>query len=140
LPVPISIRKLIEQALNEARDEFAEIVQRKLEELMGDPTPHTARDQKARPAVRASVQREAQRPSKGNRRTRVPESHMADLRNKVLSAMPIGEPLKKSRIIELARLPDAEEPRIASVLRKLKDEGVLVMRGSKAAATYTRKG
>ena len=65
---------------------------------------------------------------------------MAELRQKILAAMPIGEPMKKSRIIELARLPEAEEPRVANVLRKLKDEGVLQMRGSKASATYTRKG
>lgn len=65
---------------------------------------------------------------------------MAELRSRVLAAMPAGEPVKRSRILELARLSKEDAGRVASVLRKLKDEGVLSMRGSKASATYTRKG
>ena len=65
---------------------------------------------------------------------------MAELRARVLAAMPVGEPLKRARIVELARVAPEDEPRVAGVLRKLKDEGVLHMRGTKASAVYTRKG
>lgn len=125
VPASTSIRKLIEQALEEAREEFALIVKRKLEALMGDTDSAAPRARTTRPA---------------NRRSRTPESHMAELRSKVLSAMPHGEPLKRARIIELARLSKDDAPRVASVLKKLKDEGALSMKGSKASATYTRKG
>lgn len=65
---------------------------------------------------------------------------MAGLRARVLAAMPVGEPLKRARIVELARISDEDEPRVAGVLRKLKDEGILEMRGTKASAVYTRRG
>jgi hypothetical protein len=132
VPASTSIRKLIEQALEEARDEFALIVKRKLEALMGDEPP--APRAPGRPAVTKK------KAAPEGRRSRTPESHMAELRTRVLSAMPTGEPLKRAKIIELARLSKDDAPRVASVLKKLKDEGVLSMRGAKASATYTRKG
>ncbi|MBI2394589.1 MAG: hypothetical protein HYV09_33780 [Deltaproteobacteria bacterium] len=142
MPPSTSIRKLIEQALEEAREEFAEIVKRKLEALMGDGEAAPRRAPKpARPEGRRARRPAAapDEPSRG-RRSRAPEAHMAELRSRVLSAMPMGEPLKRARIIELARVSDEDEPRVAAVLRKLKDEGILQMRGTKASAVYTRKG
>lgn len=134
-PVPssTSIRKLIEQALEEARDEFSEIVKRKLEALMGDvPAALPAKSARHAPAKHA--------PQPKGKRVRTPESQMAQLRDRILSAMPIGEPLKRSRILELARLSPDEATRVANVLRKLKDDGLVTMRGERASATYTRKG
>ena len=110
VPASTSIRRLIEQALEEAREEFALIVKRKLEALMGEAEPVRARATPAR----------APSGSKGKpagRRSRTPESHMAELRSRVLSAMPNGEPLKRARIIELARLSKDDAPRVASVLK-----------------------
>ncbi len=135
----MNIRKLIEQALHEARDEFAEIVQRKLEALMGDAEPVSKRPGRPKKIVSASLGSKTARAERGSKRTRAPESHMAELRSRVLAGMPVGEPLKRSRIIELAGLTGEDGARVAAVLRKLKEDGVLVMRGAKASATYTRK-
>ncbi len=141
MPSSTSIRKLIEQALEEAQAEFAEIVRRKLEALMGDvPEAPPAR----RPAGASGEAKRAaatKRSSAANgKRIRTPESEMAELRQRVLNAMPIGETLKRSRILELARLSSDDAVRVANILRKLKDEGLVTMRGSRASATYTRKG
>lgn len=136
VPSSTSIRKLIEQALEEAQAEFAEIVKRKLEALMGDvPEERPARraETPKRPAAKAPASRDA-------KRVRTPESQMAELRQRVLSAMPVGEPLKRSRILELARLSPDDAVRVANILRRLKDEGIVTMRGARASATYTRKG
>jgi hypothetical protein len=133
VPSSTSIRKLIEQALDEAREEFAEIVRRKLEALMGDapaePRSIQSKRALAKPAVAAK-----------GKRHRTPESDMAELRQRILSAMPVGEPLKRSRIVELARLSAGDAVRVANVLRKLKEDGIVSMRGARASATYTRKG
>lgn len=134
MPASTSIRKLIEQALEEAREEFALIVKRKLEALMGDAEPAAAK----RPAKSAPAA--PKKNATASRRSRTPESHMAELRSRVLAAMPMGEPLKRARILELARLSRDDAPRVASVLKKLKDDGVVSMKGAKASATYTRKG
>lgn len=136
MPAGTSIRKLIEQALEEAREEFAEIVKRKLEALMGDAEP----ERPSRPRASSAAVAPSSSSKKASKRNRTPEAAMAELRSRVLSAMPMGEPLKRARILELARLSKEDASRVASVLRKLKDEGVLSMRGSKASATYTRKG
>jgi len=134
VPSSTSIRKLIEQALEEAQAEFAEIVKRKLEALMGDvpaeAEPRRRTEPKRAPPARPTT----------DKRHRTPETHMAELRQRVLAAMPVGEPLKRSRILELARLSAADAIRVANVLRKLKDEGVVTMRGARASATYSRKG
>jgi hypothetical protein len=136
VPSSTSIRRLIEQALEEAKDEFAEIIKRKLEALMGDePAPLPRKP--GRPP--AAPERSAPRAPTG-KRVRTPESQMAELRQRILSAMPPGEPLKRSRILEAARLSSADATRVANVLRKLKDEGIITMRGARASATYTRKG
>lgn len=139
-PVPssTSIRKLIEQALEEAQQEFAEIVKRKLEALMGD----TPAERDRPPARRVETKRPAAsaRAVSDSKRARTPESQMAELRQRVLNAMPVGEPVKRSRILELARLSPDDAVRVANILRKLKDEGVVTMRGARASATYTRKG
>jgi hypothetical protein len=65
---------------------------------------------------------------------------MAGLRERVISAMPMGQAMKRAQIADAAGLPATETARLSNVLRKLKDEGVLSMRGTKASATYTRKG
>ncbi len=149
-PAGSNIRSLIAQALEEAREEFAEIVQRKLEALMGDREPAPRRAVGTRKAPRVAAPSAAKprsapratpaRAESDGRRSRAPESHMAELRARVLAAMPVGEPLKRARIVELARVAETDEPRVAGVLRKLKDEGILEMRGTKAAAVYTRRG
>lgn len=142
MPASTSIRKLIEQALEEARDEFALIMKRKLEALMGDEPvtrPRAAADTRTRAVADSRAPARASRTASG-RRSRTPETHMAELRSRVIAAMPQGEPLKRARILELARLSKEDAGRVASVLKKLKDEGVLSMRGAKASATYTRKG
>lgn len=161
-PAGSNIRSLIAQALEEAREEFAEIVQRKLEALMGDrevaprrPGPERKATRRApaasaassvssvssgRPAAPTRAVRPRADGAESTKRARAPESYMADLRARVLSAMPVGEPLKRARIVELARVDAADEPRVAGVLRKLKDEGILAMQGTKASAVYTRKG
>jgi hypothetical protein len=127
-----SIRELIDRALREAQEEFAAIVQRKLSELMGDAD--TAAPARARkPAA-------APKPARKGARARVPADHMATLRERVLSGMRPGEAMKKSQIMSAARLGDDEAQRVGLVLKRLKDEGVLAMRGQKGAATYSLKG
>lgn len=129
-----SIRELIERALREAQEEFAAIVERKLSELMGDApavAPTRARKSEAAPTKAAR---------KGGARARVPADHMATLRERVLSAMRPGEAMKKSQIMSAARLGDDEAQRVGLILKRLKDEGVLAMRGQKGAATYSLKG
>ncbi|MBX7197225.1 MAG: hypothetical protein K1X94_34565 [Sandaracinaceae bacterium] len=119
-------------------------MQRKLEALMGDhPVSPTGPARRQRTSTRATKAERAPAETSERatgKRTRVPESHMAELRARVLSAMPVGEPLKRARIVELARVSEDDEPRVAAVLRKLKDEGILQMRGTKASAVYTRRG
>lgn len=133
-----SIRELIARALEEARDEFAEIVQRKLEELMGEaPSVEASRPPPPRPRA---PREPAAAPGGGARRKRTPESAMGELRARIVAAMPIGEPMKRSQILKSAGLDEGELTRLSNVLRKLKDEGVVEMKGERAAATYTRRG
>lgn len=129
MPSSPSIRRLIEQALEEAQAEFSEIIKRKLEALMGDAPEPSPRPTEKRAQAQAK-----------SKRHRTPETQMAELRQRILSAMPVGEPLKRSRILELARLSSGDAVRVANVLRKLKDDGIITMRGARASATYTRKG
>jgi hypothetical protein len=133
----MNIRKLIEKALDEAREEFAAIVARKLEELKGDEdrAPAHGPSKKGRAAARPAAA-----PRSPSTRTRAPESQIAALRAKVIAAMPVGQAMKRAQIAEAAGLPPSEALRLSNVLRKLKDENILAMRGTKASATYTRKG
>lgn len=62
---------------------------------------------------------------------------MAQLREKVLSALQTGDAMKKAQIMKAARLDETESARVANVLKKLKDDGVVSMKGQKAVATYT---
>ncbi len=127
----MNFRKLIEQAMYEVRDEFAAIVQRKLAELMGDaeiPDRPRAKRAPGRPA-------KARKPARG--RTRAPADHMAELREKVIAALRSGDSMKKQQIMRAAKVSDDEGLRVAAILRKLKDEGVVTMKGQKAVATYT---
>ena len=128
----MNFRKLIEKALNEAREEYAEIVARKLRELMGD-------EERAAPA-RPHARPKAPTPKGDKTRSRAPANHMAVLREKVIGALRAGEPMKKSQIMKGARLGEEETARVGNVLKKLKDEGMLAMKGEKGAATYTLKG
>lgn len=125
--------------MNEARDEFAAIVARKLAGLMGDAesSARGPRTSKA-PAARASARKPQGRAGKGVR-TRAPADHMEQIRQKVVSAMRAGEPMKKSAIMKAARLGEGEVGRVGQVLKKLKDQGTLAMKGEKGAATYTLK-
>ena len=134
-----SIRKLIEQALEEARDEFAAIIARKVAEVMGDVAVPA---RKGRPSKStAAAPRASKRPSvaheRAGKRTRAPHRHMEELRGKVLAALESGKTMKRSQIIAAAKLDASEAQRVAQVLRRLKDEGLLSMQGQKASATYT---
>ncbi len=129
--MPSNIRELIERALLEAQEEFAAIVKRKLAELMGDATPSAA--QPSRPSKRPSE------PARRRTRVRVPRDHMDALREKVLAAMRPGEAQKKAQIMAAARLDEQEAQRVGLVLKRLKEEGILTMRGQKGAATYALK-
>jgi len=133
----MNFRKLIEKAMYEVRDEFAAIVQRKLAELMGDAELGAA---KAAGSPPRTGKRPVGRP-KGSTRagSRVAPDHMAELREKIVSALRSGETMKKNQIMRAAKLGEDESSRVASVLRKLKDEGVVTMKGQKAIATYTLK-
>jgi hypothetical protein len=135
----LNFRKLIEQAMNEARDEFAAIVARKLAALMGDAGASSKPPRAATPGRRGRPAAAA--PSRKGGRQRAPADHMAALRDKVLSTMrSSGEPMKKSQIVKSARLPEGETPRVGQVLKRLKDEGLLSMKGQKGAAVYTLRG
>jgi hypothetical protein len=139
-----SIRKLIEQALEEARDEFAAIIARKVAEVMGDvavPARKGRLAHAAGAAPRASKRPAATSPHKGasGKRTRVPQRHMQELRGKVLAALDSGKTMKRAQIVAAAKLDASEAGRVAQVLRRLKDEGLLSMQGQKASATYTRR-
>ena len=135
-----SIRKLIEQALEEARDEFAAIIARKVAEVMGDVAVPARKGRPSKASV--AVPRASKRPSlahadKAGKRTRAPQRHMEELRGKVLAALESGKTMKRSQIIAAAKLDASEAGRVAQVLRRLKDEGLLSMQGRKASATYT---
>lgn len=130
----MNFRKLIEQAMFELRDEFAVLVAKKLEELMGDAGPTNTRGAEGRRG------RPAKRPAKkaeGGRRARAPGAHMVELRDKLLAALADGAPRKRAQILDEAGISADEAVRVATVLRRLKDEGLLVMKGTKASATYT---
>lgn len=131
----MNFRKLIEQAMNEARDEFAEIVTRKLSQLMGDTdTPRAkAVTRRGRPPGRPSAKKLKAK------RGRVPADHMTDLRTKILKTLHSGETLKKAQILERAGLKESEATRVGSVLKKLKEDGMLNMYGNKGAASYSLK-
>ncbi|GAC1351301.1 MAG: hypothetical protein NVS3B20_10680 [Polyangiales bacterium] len=137
----MNFRKLIEKAMHEAQAEFALIVSRKLAELMGDAEVGSA-------VPRRRVVRAAGKPlpsradARAGSRGRAPANHMAELREKVLSALKAGEPMKKNQIMKAARLSEREGARVGNILRKLKDDGLVGMKGQKAIATYTlgRKG
>lgn len=147
----MNFRKLIEQAMFELRDEFAVLVAKKLEELMGDAG--SARETGARGAgargpgasgkgargagARAGRPAKAAAAKAAGRRTRAPGAHMVELRDKLLAALADGAPRKRAQILEEAGLSADEAVRVATVLRRLKDEGLLVMKGTKASATYT---
>lgn len=139
----MSIRKLIEQALEEARDEFAAIITRKLSALMGDAAlgaPKKKRDVSA-PAKRPGRRSPAGgSPRTADKRTRAPKQQMAALRERVLGALGGGSPMKRAQIVAAAKLDDGETARVGGVLKRLKDEGLLSMQGSKASATYTLRG
>jgi hypothetical protein len=141
--MPSNIRELIARALHEAQEEFAAIVERKLAELMGDASSNASASRRtpkasAKAAVKAPAKAQAKPVASGSR-TRVPSDHMATLREKVLQAMPAGEAWKKGQIMAAARLDEDEGQRVGLVLKRLKDEGLLVMRGQKGAATYALK-
>ncbi len=139
--MPSNIRELIERALIEAQEEFAAIVQRKLAELMGDasgPASVAAPRRAAKPVGRPPAKASAKAAASASR-ARVPSDHMSTLRERVLGAIPAGEAWKKSQIMAAARLDEGEAQRVGLVLKRLKDEGVLLMRGQKGAATYALK-
>jgi hypothetical protein len=136
----VSIRKLIERALEEARDEFAAIIARKVAEVMGDVEVPA---RKGRPPKSASAPRASKRRAtpvahaRPGKRTRAPQKHMEELRARVLAALESGKTMKRSQILAAAKLDVSEAERVAQVLRRLKDEGLLSMQGQKASATYT---
>ena len=137
-----SIRKLIERALEEARDEFAAIIARKVAEVMGDVDVPARKGRPAKSggaAPRASKRATVASLGKTStgKRTRAPQRHMEELRGKVLVALESGTAMKRSQIIAAAKLDASEAGRVAQVLRRLKDEGRLSMQGRKASATYT---
>ncbi len=127
-----NIRELIERALLEAQQEFASVVQRKLAALMGDAPA-------GRPTATRTPPRPPERAPRRTVRSRVPRDHMDTLRQRILSTMPPGEAQKKAQIMAAARLDEDEAQRVGLVLKRLKEEGLLVMRGQKGAATYTLK-
>jgi hypothetical protein len=139
-----SIRKLIEQALEEARDEFAAIIARKVAEVMGDVDlparkgrpPKIHANAAPRTTKRTPITTGAHGTHKG-KRTRAPQRHMEELRGKVLAALESGKTMKRAQVVAAARLDASEAGRVAQVLRRLKDEGLLSMQGQKASATYT---
>ena len=133
----MNFRKLIEQAMHEVRDEFAVIVARKLAELMGDPSGSRSAASRAGTKEPARRGRPPKALKAASSRSRAPKDHMAQLREKVLSALQAGEAMKKAQIMKAARLDEAESARVANVLKKLKDDGVVSMKGQKAVATYT---
>lgn len=138
-----SIRKLIEQALEEARDEFAAIIARKVAEVMGDveiPARKGRASTSAAAAPRAikrSSSHLAHAHAHKGKRTRAPQRHMEELRGKVLAALESGKTMKRAQVVAAAKLDASEAGRVAQVLRRLKDEGLLSMQGQKASATYT---
>ncbi len=139
----MNFRQLIEKAMFELRDEFAELVARKLVELMGDgDAPAKVKPSKrvvssASPKVKANASKTKPQPKTRDKRERAPESHMAALRDKVVTALRSGGALKKSDVLRSAGLSAEEGQRVAQVLRRLKEEGVVRMKGDKATATYT---
>jgi hypothetical protein len=139
----MNFRQLIEKAMHEARDEFADVVARKLEALMGGTSSAPARRGPGRPPKTTSAAAESPRPLKSRasrgKPGRAAPDHMAQLQEKILHAMPPGQAMKKSAIMKAARLPNVEETRVRNILAKLKGAGVLAMKGQRGSAVYTLK-
>lgn len=133
----MNFRQLIEKAMFELRDEFAELVARKLVELMGDEDAKPSAKPRSGSAAKAKPARPSTASSRPRTRERAPGSHMTALREQVVAALRSGGPMKKSEVLRVAGLSPDEGPRVAQVLRKLKDDGVVRMKGDKATATYT---
>ncbi len=136
----MNFRKLIEQAMFELRDEFALLIAKKLDQLIGD-SPAPGRARRGRPPKSTVAPKKASpRGAPTPRRARAHGDHMDGLRSKVLAALGDGAPRKRAQILADARLGKDEAVRVATLLRRLKDEGIVSMRGHKASATYTLSG
>ncbi len=139
-----NFRSLIERAMLEAQAEFAAVVARKLNELLGStvaelgrrPMPAVGNPKQPSTKARGTVK---QAPPKPTRRFRSSPTDLAALQDKILHAMEPGRAMKKAEIVKAARLGDADELRVSNVLAKLREAGIVTMQGQKRLATYVLK-
>lgn len=139
-----NFRTLIERAMRETQAEFAQVVTRKLNELLGSTLSELGR----RPAPKGAATRKlvargpgssTKTPPKPAKRRRSTPADLAALQDKLLHAMEPGRAMKKGEIMKAARLGDADDLRVTNVLAKLREAGIITMQGQKRLATYVLK-
>ena len=131
----MNFRKLIEKAMHEAKDDFAAIIATKVAELMGDEEANTST--RRRSGGKTSRAPAKLRAKSNDKQRRAAPDHMTKIQEKVIHAMKPGVAMKKSDIMKAARLPDDEETRVRNILAKLKNGGVLSMKGVRGSAVYS---
>jgi hypothetical protein len=139
----MNFRQLIERAMNEARDEFADVIARKLDALIGiDPSNERRLGRPPKDTVPVPATSPRRRTRSGARagRRRAPPEHMRKIHELVLLAMKPGVPMKKGAIMKEARLGAEEDTRVGTVLAHLKSDGAITMKGVRGSATYILKG
>lgn len=139
-----NFRTLIERAMRETQAEFAAVVARKLNELLGSTVSELGRRPMPQPvkpklqAARGRVPSTKAAPLPSKRRRSTP-ADLAALQEKLLHAMEPGRAMKKGEIMKAARLGDADDLRVTNVLAKLREAGIITMQGQKRLATYVLK-
>lgn len=124
----------------ESQAEFAEIVQRKLNTLLGSTVARAASKRSA--ASRTSGRATAVAPKRGPKkpltkpaRVRSAPEAMDALGRKVLEALTTGAPLSRGAIARMVGV-EATSAVLGNVLTKLRKEGQIVMDGQKRNARY----
>jgi len=139
----MDFRSLIEKAMFEARDEFAAIMARKLEALLGvgaSPLPRRGRPRTTDAGRPPQNRARARVVTKSGEQRRAAPEDMARIKEKVLAVMKPGQTMRKGEIMRLAKLPDDEDVRVRLVLTRLKASGLVTMLGTRGGAAYRLKG
>jgi hypothetical protein len=136
----MDFRTLIERAMHEAQAEFAEIVKRKLNALLGSTvrgaSPKRPAERSSRSFTVASprVNKRKPVPAKPTGTRSAPEA-MDALGHKVLEALATGAPLSRGAIARMVGV-EATSAVLGNVLGKLRRDRQIVMDGQKRNARY----
>lgn len=139
-----NFRSLIERAMLEAQAEFAAVLARKLDQLLGMTLEELERQPRpkagaVKPPTRKAPSTASKPSAKLAKRFRSSPTDLAALQDKILHAMEAGRAMKKVEILRAARLGGADEIRVSNVLAKLREAGIVTMHGQKRLATYVLK-